>query len=51
MLKLYFKVILFDWMTQLFADTLVSFTSLLKDKKRKHGIPSHCLSNYSVYKY
>jgi len=33
MLNLYFKVTLFDWMTKLFAYSLVSFTTLLKDKK------------------
>jgi len=51
MINLYFKVILFDWTTKLFAYSLVSFTTFLKDKKESIGSPSHCLCNYSVYKY
>ena len=32
-LNLYFKINVFDWMTKLFACSLVSFTTLLKDRK------------------
>jgi len=39
MLNLYFKVILFDWMTKLFAYSLASFTNLLKDKKESMEVP------------
>jgi hypothetical protein len=39
MLNLYFKVISFEWMTRLFAYSLVSFTTFLKDKKESMEVP------------